>query len=111
MGKVSGKEIAISTTNGTIAVEKSKKCRASNHWLILNIAATLDYLIDQNLPVVIHCAGWRGAPNIEDTNRYLGALAHQLNGHGYLAINDSAKMALDLYRQNTKLLAANSIKI
>ena len=61
------------------------------------------------MPVVIHCAGWRGAPNIEDT-LYAGALAHQLNGHGYLAINDSAKMALDLYRQNINSLLQTVLK-
>ena len=109
LGKVSGKEIAISTTNGTIAVEKSKSAEQVIIGSFLNIAATLDYLIDQNLPVVIHCAGWRGAPNIEDT-LYAGALAQQLIGHGYLAINDSAKMALDLYRQNINSLLQTVLK-
>ena len=109
LGKVSGKEIAISTTNGTIAVEKSKSAEQVIIGSFLNITATLEYLIDQNLPVVIHCAGWRGVPNIEDT-LYAGALGHQLNDHGYLAINDSAKIALDLYRQNMKSLLQKALK-
>ncbi|MAJ50448.1 MAG: 2-phosphosulfolactate phosphatase [Flammeovirgaceae bacterium] len=103
MGKVSGKEVAISTTNGTIALEKSKNAEQVIIGSFLNITATINYLIDQKLPVIIHCAGWKGAPNIEDT-LYAGALVHQLIGHDYLAKSDSAKMALDLYRRNKNSL-------
>ncbi len=109
LGKVSGKEIAISTTNGTIALDKSKSADQVIIGSFLNITATLEYLIDQNLPVVIHCAGWRGVPNIEDT-LYAGALGHQLNDHGYLAINDTAKMAIDLYHQNMNSLLQTALK-
>ena len=75
----------------------------------LNITATLNYLIDQNLPVVIHCAGWKETPNIEDT-LYAGALTHQLMGHGFLAENDAAKMALDFYLQNKNSLLKIAVK-
>ncbi len=109
LGKVSGKEVAISTTNGTIAVEKSKNADQVIIGSFLNLTSTMDYLIDQNLPVVINCAGWREAPNIEDT-LYAGALGHKLIGHGYLAINDSAKMALALYSQNINSLLQTALK-
>ena len=109
MGKVSGKEVAVSTTNGTMAIEKSKNAEQVIIGSFLNITATLNYLIDQNLPVVIHCAGWKEAPNIEDT-LYAGALTYQLMGHDFLTENDAAKMALDFYLQNKNSLLKIALK-
>ncbi len=76
-----GKKIAVTTTNGTLAIEKSKK--EAKEVLIgafLNLKATADYLIDKNKDVVIHCAGWKGMFNLEDS-LYAGALVDSLSAH------------------------------
>ncbi|MDN3668198.1 2-phosphosulfolactate phosphatase [Echinicola jeungdonensis] len=76
-----GKKIAVTTTNGTLAIELSKK-DADEVILgaFLNLQATADYLVQKNKDVVIHCAGWKGMFNLEDS-LYAGALVKRLAGH------------------------------
>lgn len=73
-----GKRIAVTTTNGTLAVEKSKA--GSAEVLIgafLNLQATADYLAKKENDVLIHCAGWKGRFNLEDS-LFAGALTYAL---------------------------------
>lgn len=93
-----GRKVAISTTNGTQALLKSL---ASDEILIgafLNLSATAKYLSESKRDIVIHCAGWKGTPNVEDT-LYAGALigavseTHEISG-------DSAVLAYQLYEGN-----------
>ncbi|AGA76389.1 2-phosphosulfolactate phosphatase [Echinicola vietnamensis] len=75
-----GKKIAVTTTNGTLTIEKSKA--TADEVLIgafLNLQATATYLAQQNKDVVIHCAGWKGMFNLEDS-LYAGALVSVLDG-------------------------------
>ncbi|MBD8490407.1 2-phosphosulfolactate phosphatase [Echinicola sp. CAU 1574] len=73
-----GKKIAVTTTNGTLTIEKSKKDAAEVLiGAFLNLQATADYLIQQGKDVVIHCAGWKGMFNLEDS-LYAGALVSVL---------------------------------
>jgi 2-phosphosulfolactate phosphatase len=73
-GNYSGKKIAMTTTNGTVAIEKSTK---GSSGVILgafvNLQATADFLLAQDKDVLIHCAGWKGRFNLEDS-LYAGAL-------------------------------------
>lgn len=73
-----GRNIAVTTTNGTLAIEKSKA--GSAEVLIgafLNLKATADYLSQKENDVLIHCAGWKGKFNLEDS-LYAGALVAAL---------------------------------
>lgn len=74
-----GKKIAVTTTNGTLTIEKSKP--GSAEILIgsfLNLHATVDYLSSKEHDVLVHCAGWKGMYNLEDS-LYAGALAEALS--------------------------------
>ena len=100
-----GREIAVSTTNGTITIEKSKQAAEVLVGAFLNLQATAEYVLKRNLPVLIHCAGWKGTPNLEDT-LYAGALLEALAGHAE-AEGDSAFLARSLFQQHRdNLLAA-----
>ena len=99
MGKVAHKEVAISTTNGTLALSKSTDADQIIIGAFLNISATASYLLSQKLPLVIHCAGWKGTPNLEDT-LYAGSLISKLIQKSYSLSDDSAQMAYDLYQIN-----------
>jgi 2-phosphosulfolactate phosphatase len=62
----------------------------------LNIGAVASYLRTQPYDVLVHCAGWKGKPNLEDT-LFAGALVERLQDE-YLIQEDAALMALRQYQ-------------
>lgn len=73
-----GQRLAMTTTNGTVAIERSKA--DADEILIgafINLQATASYLLALKKPVLILCAGWKGKFNLEDS-LYAGALANLL---------------------------------
>jgi 2-phosphosulfolactate phosphatase len=78
-GKYNGKKIAMTTTNGTLAIEKSKP-DAENVLVaaFINLNATVAFLKKSPYDTLIVCAGWKGKFNLEDS-LYAGALASQLS--------------------------------
>ncbi len=72
-----GKKVAVTTTNGTLAIEKAKEARQVIIGSFLNLQAVADYLKTQEYPVLILCAGWKGRVNLEDS-LFAGALVHHL---------------------------------
>ncbi|MEQ9231044.1 MAG: 2-phosphosulfolactate phosphatase [Cyclobacteriaceae bacterium] len=98
-----GRKVAISTTNGTQAIAKSMEADQILVGAFLNLSATADFLTNQDKDVVIHCAGWKGTVNIEDS-LYAGALVQKLDAH--TTANDSALVASELYRANQNDLYA-----
>lgn len=94
--KFQGKDISVTTTNGTVAIKKSAGAAVILAGCFLNLSSTAQYLLETERPVLIHCAGWRGTPNVEDT-LYAGALVHRLSVKGYEIQNDSAMMSLHFY--------------
>lgn len=97
--KVKGRDIAITTTNGTKALYASK--HASNVFIgaFLNLSAVAGEVAKANRNVLLFCAGWKGLPNTEDTI-FAGNLIDILLKEGFEASDDSAKLSLDYYRQN-----------
>lgn len=79
--KFAGKKIAITTTNGTVAIEKTKHF-AKNIILgaFVNLRSTAEYLKSQQEDVLILCAGWKGKFNLEDS-LFAGALVSNLHPH------------------------------
>lgn len=72
-----GKKIAVTTTNGTLAIEKSKAAPNILIGSFLNKSAITRYLLDQPMDVLVLCAGWKGKFNLEDT-LFAGALVDAL---------------------------------
>jgi 2-phosphosulfolactate phosphatase len=76
-GAYAGRKIAMTTTNGTLAIEKSKGAAEILIGAFPNLQATVTYIQSRNLDVLIHCAGWKGRFNLEDS-LYAGALVQAL---------------------------------
>ncbi len=96
--KVKGKTIAISTTNGTQAIEVSRKASKIIVGSFLNIDVLCEYLVEQNKDVILLCAGWKNKFNLEDTV-FAGAVVDKLTSTNIsLEITcDSAIAAKHLY--------------
>jgi 2-phosphosulfolactate phosphatase len=72
-----GRKLAMTTTNGTLAISKSNGASEILIGAFPNLSATVSYLQSKNQDVLIHCAGWKGMFNLEDS-LYAGALAKSL---------------------------------
>lgn len=95
--RVKGKTIAISTTNGTQAIEASRKSSKIIVGSFLNLDAVCEYLISQKKDVILLCAGWKNKFNLEDT-LFAGAVVAQLTQQAQYDANcDSAIAAAHLY--------------
>lgn len=73
----SGKKLAMTTTNGTLAISKSAEADEVLIGAFPNLSATIQYLQGKEQDVLIHCAGWKGMYNLEDS-LYAGALVKSL---------------------------------
>ena len=92
-----GKDIAVSTTNGTLAIKKSADATEIIIGSFLNLSAIADYVKNSQKDVVIHCAGWKGTFNLEDTT-FAGALIDRVSD-SYLFKSDASFMAYSLWNQ------------
>ncbi len=97
--KVKGATICVTTTNGTLAITKSKTAVKVMIGSFLNLGALTKYLKDVQYDVLVLCAGWKGKPNLEDT-LFAGALVENLKNE-FMIEDDSALMALRQY-ENAK---------
>ena len=95
--EVKGKDIVYSTTNGTQAIEMSKKADSLVIGAFANLTALSKWLILKNKNVVVLCSGWKKKFNIEDS-LFAGALAEKLIESKKFQTNcDSANAAIDLW--------------
>jgi 2-phosphosulfolactate phosphatase len=95
MANLSGKTIAVTTTNGTQAIDKSKTANEILIGAFLNINSLANYLRQKTENVVIVCAGWKGNFNLEDT-LFAGALISILKKE-YEVNQDAAIAACSIY--------------
>ncbi|WP_462252882.1 2-phosphosulfolactate phosphatase [Ekhidna sp.] len=95
---VKGKKVVISTTNGSQAIVKSEGAKEILIGAFLNLEAVAEYLLQAKESVVIHCAGWKGTPNLEDT-LFAGALIDEC-AEEMETTGDSALVAHQLYIAN-----------
>lgn len=92
-----GKKLAMTTTNGTIALEKaSAEAGEVLVGAFINLQATVDYLKKKTEDILILCAGWKGRFNLEDT-LYAGALAKALE-EAFDSEDDAVIAAKDLWQ-------------
>ena len=99
---VEGKTLVLTTTNGTrllqMALDKNAKAIITGSFP--NLSAVCDFLLAQQLPVILGCAAWKNRVNIEDT-LFAGAVINRIGKH--FSINcDSSQMALNMYKNAKK---------
>ncbi len=94
----SGRRLAMTTSNGTLAITKSKTADQIIIGAFINITAVVNYLQHQSNDILLLCAGWKGRVNMEDS-LFAGAVAQALVQNTTIA-NDAAVMALHLYQNH-----------
>ena len=102
-GNYAGKKLAMTTTNGTLALDKSKGASEILIGAFPNLKATASYIQSRNLDVLIHCAGWKGRFNLEDS-LYAGALVQALS-ESHANHEDGALAMSSLFAQASRNLA------
>jgi 2-phosphosulfolactate phosphatase len=94
---IGGKTLVLTTTNGTkllhVALDRGAGQIITGSFP--NLTAVCDYLLAQNLPVVLACAAWKDRVNIEDL-LFAGAVIHQVKENFYINC-DSSQIAETLY--------------
>ncbi|WP_246228335.1 2-phosphosulfolactate phosphatase [Paraflavitalea devenefica] len=94
---IRAKTLVLTTTNGTkllhMALERGAGQIVTGSFP--NLSAVCDYIMDQQLPVILGCAAWKDRVNIEDT-LFAGAVINRVKDH--FSINcDSSQMAETMY--------------
>ena len=93
---VEGQNIVLSTTNGTKAINACSAAKFRYVSSFRNIDAMAKTIIENNLDVLLFCAGWKDKFNLEDTV-FAGALAQQLIDNGFTTNDDATRMACSLW--------------
>ena len=92
---IRGKSLGVTTTNGTIALDRSKPADEVLVGAFLNISSIASYVRKKDKDIVIFCAGWKGRVNLEDT-LFAGALIDLLKDD-YSMEHDAAIVAHSTY--------------
>lgn len=96
--KVKGKTIAITTTNGTQAIEVAKNASKIIIGSFLNLDVVIEYLKKEKKDVLFLCAGWKNKFSLEDT-LFAGAVAETLiYKNNFTSSCDSTIAAMELYK-------------
>lgn len=94
-----GKIIAITTTNGTIAIHAARKAYQIAIGAFTNITALCEYLKEQDRDILLLCAGWKNRFNLEDT-LFAGAMTQQLRP--YFEIESDTALAAEVLYEEAK---------
>lgn len=100
-GKIKGKTIVLTTTNGTQAIEAAKNAHRVVIGAFTNFSALCNFLVLQQRSVLLLCAGWKDKYNLEDA-LFAGAVTIELakNPSFDEKIADSAWACRYLYEAN-----------
>lgn len=94
---VKGKDIALSTTNGTQAIVAARHAHMIVAGSFLNLDILCDWLKTQHKSVLVLCSGWKNSFNLEDT-LFAGAVVEKLqNDFDMSLMRDAAIAARHLY--------------
>jgi 2-phosphosulfolactate phosphatase len=98
---VKGKTVILNTTNGTGAFVRAEAAPELVAGSFLNAQAVVDFLAARSdSDVAIICAGWKNRVSLEDT-LCAGLILHRVWAGGLPSpLNDSARIALALFRQH-----------
>lgn len=94
---VRGRDVALSTTNGTQAIAAAKGAWQLVAGSFLNLDVLCGWLAAQDRSVLLLCSGWKNSFNLEDT-LFAGAVAEKLEPHfGLNKMRDAVIAAKHLY--------------
>ena len=97
-----GKDIVLTTTNGTRSLDVAKDAEIVLVASFLNLDAICNWIIQQQKDVVCLCSGWQDNFNLEDTI-CAGAIAEKLiNTGNFYSTEDSSIAAKYLYESAKK---------
>ena len=96
--KLKGKEVVLTTTNGTKAINTASEKETVVIGALSNLDALCEWLIEKHTNILVIASGWKEKFNLEDTI-CAGAIADKLidSGH-YKAEEDSTIAAKFIYR-------------
>lgn len=95
--EIKGKRIALSTTNGTQAINAALEAKVMVAGSFLNQDVLCDWLIRQEHNVLLLCSGWKNSFNLEDT-LFAGAVASRIQSHFTLnRMRDAVMASMHLY--------------
>ena len=95
--KVKGRDIALTTTNGTQAIAAAHEAKQIVIGSFLNLDVLCNWLATQDGNIVLLCSGWKNSVNMEDT-LLAGAVVHQMRGDfDFTNLRDTAIIAERLY--------------
>ncbi len=95
--KIIGRDIALSTTNGTQAIAAATGAYKIVVGSFLNLETLCNWLKQQDRSVLLLCSGWKNSFNLEDT-LFAGAVVEGLqNDFDLSKMRDSALAAQHLY--------------
>lgn len=92
---IAGKTLNLTTTNGTRLLHMVRDAAQIVIGSFLNLQAICDYLLSQDLDVLLGCASWKDRLNMED-NLFAGAVVHNLYDKFDIKC-DSALIAKSMY--------------
>lgn len=98
-----GEKVAVTTTNGTQAINKSMDSEEIIIGAFLNLTTVAKYLESKPNDVLIVCAGWKGRVNLEDT-LFAGALVSALEAD-YEFADDAVLVARSLFELGKENMA------
>lgn len=96
--KVKDKDVVLTTTNCTHAIDAAQYASQLIIGSFLNINSVADYCTGSVKDVLVVCAGWNDRFNTEDT-LFGGALAYLLQNKGYFATSDAVRMSLAMWQE------------
>lgn len=100
---ITGKVLALTTTNGTRLLHLVKRADEIVIGSFLNLDVLCQYLVNSGKDVLLACAGWRDKENLEDT-LFAGAVIQKVDKY-FQRSCDSSFIALSLYRQSLEALS------
>lgn len=95
--ELKGKEVVLSTTNGTKAIDVAKDAETVVIGSLNNLEALCQWLEKQDKNVLCLCSGWQDKFNLEDTICAGAIMEHLLNTGDFTSDEDSSIAAKYLY--------------
>ena len=105
--QLKGSKVAITTSNGTKAIIKTKGSKISLIASFLNISKVINFINKESEDTLLVCSGWQGSPNLEDT-LCAGGIISGLND--YNTISDAAHIAKKLYESSKNNILKEMMK-
>lgn len=99
--ELAGKDIVLTTTNGTRAINIASQAPMVVIGSLVNLKYLVDWLLQENKNVLCLCSGWKGSFNLEDTICG-GAIADELIKTGQFTSNEDSSVAAKYLYQSAK---------